>query len=92
MPNTRMKSSYFYNKTRDILLISETHFTTESYFKIPQYNIYFTNHSDGNAHAGTAVIDKQTLSRYELPKYEEGFLQASGVPRNFIRGGFKKFS
>jgi exonuclease III len=55
----------------DILLIRETHFTRKSYFKTPQYNICYTNHPDGSAHAGTAVIVKQTISHYELPKYEE---------------------
>jgi exonuclease III len=46
----------------DILLISGTHFTTKSYFKIPHYNTYYTNHPDGTAHAGTAVILKQTVT------------------------------
>ena len=52
----------------DILFISETHFITKSYFKIPQYDIYFTNHPVGKAHAGTAILEKQTISNYELPK------------------------
>ena len=62
----------------DILLTSETHPNTKSYFKIPQY-IYFTNHSGGNAHEGTAVIVKQTISHNELPKYEEDFPQATSI-------------
>jgi exonuclease III len=45
----------------DIMLISETHFTTNTYFQIPQNNNYYTNHSDGTAHAGTAVLVKQTI-------------------------------
>ena len=49
----------------DILLISETHFAMKSDFKIP-HNLYCTNHPDGTAHAGTAVIVKQTISPYEL--------------------------
>jgi exonuclease III len=27
----------------DILLVSETHFTTKTHFQIPQYNTYYTN-------------------------------------------------
>jgi len=50
----------------DILLISETHCAMKSYFKIPHYNLYCTNHPDGTVHAGTAVIVKQTISHYEL--------------------------
>ena len=47
--------------------------------KIPHYNMYCTNHPDGTAHAGTAVIVKQTISHFELPKYEEDFLQATSI-------------
>jgi exonuclease III len=49
----------------DILLVSQTHFTTKIHFQIPQYNTYYTNHPDGNAHAGTAILVKQT--RASLP-------------------------
>jgi exonuclease III len=31
----------------DILLISETLFTAESYFKIPNFRVYSTTHPDG---------------------------------------------
>jgi len=68
---------FLQQNTIDILLISETHFTKKSYFKIPHYNIYYANHPDGTAHVGTAVIVKQTISHYELPKYKEDFLQAT---------------
>ncbi|OAD57925.1 RNA-directed DNA polymerase from mobile element jockey, partial [Eufriesea mexicana] len=37
----------------DILLVSETHFTEKTYFKIPQYRLHHTNHPDNTAHAGT---------------------------------------
>ena len=40
----------------DILLVSETHFTSRSYITIPSYNMYYTNHPDETAHGGTAVI------------------------------------
>jgi hypothetical protein len=61
----------------DILIISETHFTTKSYFKIPHHNMYWTKHPDCTARAGTAVIAKQTISHLELPTYEKDFLQAT---------------
>ena len=50
----------------DILLVSETHFTTKTHFQIPQYSTYYTNHPDGTAHAGTAILVKQTIQHYEL--------------------------
>jgi exonuclease III len=51
----------------DILLVSETHFTDRSYFKIPHYNAYFTNHPDNTSHAGSGILIKN-ISHYELPK------------------------
>ena len=41
--------------------------------------MYYTKHPDGTAHAGTAVIVKQTISHYELPKYEEDFLHTTSI-------------
>jgi hypothetical protein len=41
--------------------------------------MYCTNHPDGIARAGTAVIVKQTISHYKLPKHEEDFLQATSI-------------
>ena len=43
----------------DILLISETHFTAKTHFVLPGYDLYFTNHPDGAAHGGPAIIVKQ---------------------------------
>jgi hypothetical protein len=63
----------------DMLLISETHVTTKTHFKIPHYNIYYTNHADGSAHGVTAVLVNHTIRHHELPKYEEDFLQATST-------------
>jgi hypothetical protein len=41
--------------------------------------MYCTNHPEGTAHAGAAVIVKQTICHYELPKYEEDFILATSV-------------
>jgi hypothetical protein len=63
----------------DILLISETHFTDKNYFKIPTYKTYSTNHPDGKAHGGTAIIVKETIGHYPLQKYEEAHIQATAI-------------
>jgi exonuclease III len=55
----------------DILLVSETHFNYRSFFRIPQYNAYFTNHPDNTAHAGSGILIKDNISHYELPKFEK---------------------
>jgi exonuclease III len=57
----------------DILLISD------SYIKIPNYRVYHTNHLDGTAHGGTAILIKHTTDRYQLQKYEGNHLQASFI-------------
>jgi exonuclease III len=57
------------NNAIDILLVSETHFTDRSYFKIPHYNAYFTNHPDNTARAGSGILIKNSISHYELPKF-----------------------
>lgn len=63
----------------DVCLISETHFTDRSYFKIPNYTLYFTNHPDNTAHGGVAVLIKDSIKHYELPSFSEDYLQASSV-------------
>jgi len=61
------------------MLISETHFTTKTYFYIPGYKLCHTNHPDGSAHGGTAIIVKDTIKFYELLKYEEQAIQATSI-------------
>lgn len=63
----------------DVLLITETHFTSRSHIKIPGYNIYYTNHPSGNAHAGTAVIIKSEIKHHEMPPYRKEHIQATSV-------------
>lgn len=63
----------------DIMLISETHNTRRSYFKIPRYTIYDTQHPDGSAHGGTAIIIKNVIKHHEIQKYDKDYLQATSV-------------
>jgi len=46
----------------DMLLISETHFTSKNYFSIPGYERCCKNHPDGTAHGDTAIIIKNTIT------------------------------
>lgn len=63
----------------DILLVSDTHLTQKSYFKIHGYDIIQTNHPDDRAHGGAAVIIKSTI-KYEVGEsFSEPYLQATGV-------------
>lgn len=70
---------FLINNHIDILLISETHFTQKTHFKIPNYNTYNTNHPDGTAHGGTAILIKSSIKHYELPKYQKDLIQSTAI-------------
>jgi len=61
----------------DILLASETHFTDRTVLKIPQYSLYHSNHPDGTAHGGAAIIIRTALQHFEAPAYQTDKIQAS---------------
>lgn len=63
----------------DICLISETHFTPRSYFKVRGYDLIATNHPDNRAHAGAAVLIKSTIKYDVLEEYKTNCIQAAGV-------------
>lgn len=68
----------------DILLISESHATERTLIKIPHYNIYFANHPDGNAHAGSAVIIKNNVQHTLLKPYLTDKIQSCIVRVNVL--------
>jgi len=61
------------------MLISETHFTKKSCVKIPNYTIYATQHSDGTAHGGTAIVIKNGIKLHLHGYYTQEHLQATSV-------------
>lgn len=63
----------------DVCLISETHFTKESYIRIKGYNVYHALHPDNKARGGSAVIVKENIDHYEQFKYEEHAIQSVAV-------------
>jgi hypothetical protein len=62
-----------------IMLLSETHFTQNSYLRIPHYTIYHTIHPAGTTRGGTAVIIQNTIKHHPLPNYSRDYLQATSV-------------
>jgi hypothetical protein len=60
---------FLHDQLIDIMLISETHFTDKSFLKIPDYNLYHTNHPDNTADAGSAVLIKNSIDHYQLNGY-----------------------
>jgi hypothetical protein len=72
--------TYIQNQEVDVMLISETHFTTKSYIKIPNYSGYDTQHPNGTAHGGTAIIIKNGIIKHHLHgHYNLEHLQATSV-------------
>jgi exonuclease III len=63
----------------DVCLISETHFTRESYLKLRGYEVYHTVHPSNCAKGGSAVIVKTGLSHYEDVKIEKVEFQVTSV-------------
>lgn len=49
----------------DIALISESPFTDLTYFNIPNYQLYKTNHPRGNGHGGSAIFIKNSIPHHE---------------------------
>ena len=63
----------------DIFLISESHFTSKSYFKISNYDLVTANHPSNKAHAGAAVLVKSSIKYEILQSTTVPYLQAAGI-------------
>jgi len=61
----------------DVMLISETHFTTKSHFSIPGYKTCLANHPEDKAHGGTAILIKSAIAYTERISYVKPELQAT---------------
>ena len=68
-----------HDKNIDIALITETRLTNKRQINVPGYNIYRTDHPDGTAHAGTAIIIHRSLSHHLFPLPTHNFLQSTAV-------------
>lgn len=80
LPNHKQELITFLNLQKiDILLVSETHFTDRTQFTIPNYYTYNSNHPDGTAHGGSAIIIKKTISHHELECYQNEKIQATTI-------------
>ena len=63
----------------DICLISETHFTNQSYIHFKGYKVYHTIHPDNTARGGSAVIIRENILHHEEMKYKTEHIQATAV-------------
>ena len=63
----------------DIALISETHFTSRTVFRLPRYTVFHSLHPDDTAHGGAAVIIRSSLRHNEHLRIHTNKLQAIAV-------------
>lgn len=63
----------------DILLVSETHFTTKNYFNIPGFKFYHVMHPDGTAHGGSAILIRDNIKHLEGQHIRTKEIQATNV-------------
>jgi exonuclease III len=63
----------------DVMLFSETHFTSKSYLKLPNYADYHTNHPAETVQGGAAIIINNSIKHLQLNSYSKNFLQATSV-------------
>lgn len=63
----------------DVCLISESHFTKQSFIKLKGYKIYHALHPNNTARGGSTIIIKENIYHYEEMKIEEPGIQAVGI-------------
>lgn len=54
----------------DICLISETHFTRESFIKFKGYKVYHTIHPGNTAKGGSAIVIKDSIKHHQEMGYK----------------------
>lgn len=73
---------FIYDNMIDIALISETHMTSKSFFKMKNYTIYNTNHPDDKAHGGSAIIINDKIKCIVLEDLRLTHLQSTTIQIN----------
>lgn len=63
----------------DIVLISESHSTSNNTFSMRGFKIYHTPHPDGTSHAGSAIVIKNSIKHSLIESYSTDYLQATSV-------------
>ena len=71
--------TFLYNNNIDILLVSETHFTSKSHMKVPYYIIYDTKYRSGKAHGETVVIIRNNIKHHLHSQVSKEYTQATTV-------------
>lgn len=67
------------NEKIDVCLISETHFTTQSYIRFKNYEVYHTTHPTNTARGGSAVIVRKSIKHIEDEEIKTDEFQATTI-------------
>ncbi|KAL4104848.1 hypothetical protein QTP88_020124 [Uroleucon formosanum] len=68
-----------YDHKIDIALLTETHFTAKSIFKIHNYSLYRSDHPDGSAHAGSCILVSNSIQYNVLVPYQKPSIRATNI-------------
>lgn len=80
LPNHTLEvQKYIQLNNIDMMLISETHFTSKHYFNINGYKFYHTMHPDRKAHGGSAILIKNNIRHHLANSYCNEKFQATNV-------------
>lgn len=63
----------------DIALISETHLSNKSIFRMNNYYVYRADHPDNRSHGGSAILINKKIKHHESDKHQLRNLQANSV-------------
>jgi len=70
------------DKSLDLFLISETHFCSKSFLTIPEYTVVTTNHPNGKARGGSAILVHKNVQFVETESFQEEHIQATTIQIN----------
>jgi hypothetical protein len=63
-------------------MIVETHFTSNTNFKLYGFTNHLTNHPDNTAHASSSIVVSSKIHHYLLPLFHEQEIQATNMQIN----------
>ena len=74
---------FLHTNNVDIALISETHFSNKSHFKIRGFDSYWTTHPSERARGGSAILIKSNIKHYQQEDFRENYIQATVITIQF---------
>lgn len=71
---------FLHVKRIDLALITETHLTPQLRFNMTGYVVHRSDHPDGTAHGGSAILVRSGMSHHQLPDFDsDEIMQVTAV-------------